>query len=102
MVDNPRQLTHKKMHSQCPFHGLERNSDILLSVIQWSFPLTGILRSNYLIEVKNELTGNSTDPYIQVPFLYKNYPSTLSVDILSRTVCPVMVLLIFGTYVSDC
>ncbi|KAF8416717.1 hypothetical protein EV426DRAFT_625874 [Tirmania nivea] len=53
-----------------------------------------------LTEVKNELTGNSTDPYFQVTLLFKDYLCTLPEYVFSDTICPVMVVIFFGCYLQ--
>ncbi|KAF8461860.1 hypothetical protein BDZ91DRAFT_735929 [Kalaharituber pfeilii] len=54
-----------------------------------------------LVEVRNEITGISSDPYFQAQMVYRDYLDRLikeEGDYLSKSTIPVMIVLIFGTY----
>jgi hypothetical protein len=54
-----------------------------------------------LLEVKNEITGISSDPYFQAPMFYRDYLDKLKLDecdYLSKSPIPVMIVIVFGKY----
>ena len=51
-----------------------------------------------LIEVKNEITGISSDPYFQVPMFYRHYLDKLDSDRLLKSAISVMIVIVFGEH----